>query len=231
MYRSLACLALSLGVGCAEPAVNGDSGDDMGTVTGWFTIGHFITGDGLENIELCVVDTGTCESTDANGNATLLLPADADIALTVAGYEYLPQIFPLRTTSEQLVLSYFLTPKELAMAAVNAAGLEFDESAGHVAVSLLNASWESVPGYAGTLSAGDGPYYLDDLSVGIDLSLTQTSSSGRLVGLAIPTETVTLTLEGPGTCVPRSYYWQAGPNTAVMAVLPGFVSGVSMVCE
>ena len=227
----LSTAALSLAFGCAASDASGDSGTDIPVVAGWFTIGHFITGAGLENIELCVVSTEACQTTDANGNATLDLPADAEIALTVAGGEYAPQIYPLRTTSEQLVLSYYLAPLDLLLAGAADAGVEVDESMGQMAISLQNVSLESTSGYAATLSAGDGPYYVDDLSITIDLSADETSRSGRLLALNIPTDTVTVTLDGPGTCRPKAHYWQAGPNKAVMAILPGFLAGVTMICE
>ena len=73
--------------------------------------------------------------------------------------------------------------------------------------------------------------YWNDLGTSIDASRTSTAASGRLSAVNLEGESVTLTVDGPGTCSPRERYWSADPNQAVLPLRPGFFSGVTLNCE
>jgi len=220
---------LSASAACAQLPEADDV--DAETTAGLFTFGDFLSGNGIEHLEVCILDTDNCDHTDADGFATLSVPANADIAVTIVGGGYASTIMPLRTTSEELVIENYLAPFVVLELGAAGAGLEQDDAKGFVAVSMVDASFVPVEGYAVTPSGGEGPYYLDALGSGIDLGLDHTSAAGRFFVMNVDAGSLSLTVDGPGTCWPRAHYWQRGPNEAAMPIMPGFVSGVMMECD
>jgi len=220
-------IALACCVGCNTPS----AGDEPETVSGLFTFGDFMSGNGIEHLAVCELDTDNCDTTDADGFATLSLPAETDFALTIVGGSYAPFLMPLRTTSEELVVDNFLAPQSIYELAADTAGLQYDLNLGVMAVSLVDVDHVPVAGYSGAISAGEGTFYIDDLGLAVDLTLTATSAAGRLFAMNVDNDMLTLTLDGPATCWPREHYWTTSANEATMPVLPGFVSGVLLQCD
>ncbi len=76
-------LHLCLLTGCVEPiGAEPDGGD---TVPGLFTMGDFLSGQGIPDLEICLMNTDNYDRTDAEGDATLSLPEEFDVGITIAG--------------------------------------------------------------------------------------------------------------------------------------------------
>ena len=227
-HLRLLCLSALLAPGCIQSTPDAV---DVPTVPGLFTVGDFISGDGIEDLQICLMNTDTCDRTDSDGSATLSVPAEADIAITIAGGGYTPTLFALITTSDELTLHTFLAPLVVPTTIANGHGIEIDTDLGHLVSLVVDGNNRPVEGYAATVSAGEGPYFMNDIGSDLDLELTETSASARVFAMNIEAESVTLTLDGPNACRPADYYWQAGLNEARLPVLAGFASSVLMRCE
>ena len=56
----------------------------------------------LADVEVCIFDTTSCETTDADGWVTMTLPANSEVALTVIKEGYSPILSPQYTTEDDV---------------------------------------------------------------------------------------------------------------------------------
>jgi hypothetical protein len=225
MHRPLiSVLALSLVAGC-DSAADTDTGSESDpTVTLELTVGHFAFVDGIAGLDVCVMETDNCAMTDDIGLALLTVPADSDIGVTIEGEGYTPTLLPYSTTSDDLIADIFLAPLEVMELVF--ADMDLDLSKGHVSNTLYEGA-----GYTAEIDTGETIHYWNDYSTAIDGDATSTTASGRFSALNVTADTVTVTVEGPGTCTARDRYATSGPNEVVLPILPGFFSGLTMDCE
>jgi len=229
MHRPMITVfALSLAVGCANGDANSnDSAADIDagdTVSLEIFVGHSVLSSALVGLDTCVMGTDNCTVTDSDGIAVLTVPADSDVGVTIEGEGYTPHLLPYATQSVDMEVGIYILPQETTELIME--GLGLDMSNGHVGLTLTESD-----GYIGTLEGGEFVHYFNDLSTGIDPDLTSTSASGRFVALNVTGDTVTVSLDGPGSCTPRDHYWSGDANEVILPVLPGYFSGMTLDCE
>jgi hypothetical protein len=129
--------------------------------------------------------------------------------------------------AEDAVVPVTMLSEALATAAYSQVGVTLDTSLGGIAFVV---SGTSVIGYVGTLTpmAGDGPWYLDGFGLNPNASSTTADGTGSFVN--IPPGDYTLTLTGPGTCVPKLSASDA-PDTYLAPVRSGFLTAVVTECQ
>jgi len=201
------------------------------TIPVQFTLGDFMSGDGIEHLDVCVLDTANCDVTDADGTAHLSLPVDSDVVIGITGGGYNPSILPIRTSRDLQPVVNYLTPEFVIDNIIEASGLPVDRSLARLGISLVDPQYVPVAGYSATMPEAEGPYYLTELSSSVGQDLEATSGSGRFAGFNFTGDFLMVTVDGPGTCLPAEKYWQGGPNEAPLPMAPGFTSGVTMICE
>lgn len=223
--RRLLIPALALfAVACADSPAHDSADTDAGpTVALELTVGDFLFLEGVEGLDVCVMNTDNCTVTDEDGLAILTVAADSDIGVTIAGEDYTPTLLPYRTTSEDLVVSIYPSPMVITELVHGHLGLDW--SKGHVTVTLHQSE-----GFVAEIETGEAVHYWNDLSSALDADLTQTSQSGRMSVVNVSGDTV-MTISGPGNCTPRVHYWSDGPNRVVLPILSGHKTGVTLDCE
>ena len=100
-FKAVVVAILGCALGCGS-----SSGDTSGkTVQFRMEVIVFEPSEGdvpLEGVEVCVVDTDNCATSDVTGFVTLALPANSEIALTVLKVGYAPTIAPQLTTESDV---------------------------------------------------------------------------------------------------------------------------------
>ncbi|MEC8052473.1 MAG: carboxypeptidase regulatory-like domain-containing protein [Myxococcota bacterium] len=192
-------------------------------------------GEGLEGVEVCILNTSTCTTTDADGVYSIDgVPAESNISLSVTMPEYLGGVIPVMTGSEaQTVPVVSMGSELLSELQIGILDVPAVADAGQIAFSISNGIFGdriNVPGIQVALepAAGDGPFYTTSSGLP-DTELTETSSNGGGVFVNLPAGTYTLRyLNLPEGCTPMLGW---GPVEAPsFEIAPGRTTYVRIEC-
>jgi len=195
--------------------------------------------DTLADVDVCVLDSGPCTTTNKNGGYSLLVPADAEFAVTYSQPGFTPTLVPWRSCVDDVegfVGAVFL-PSD-ARAARWAEILQTPrppEGTG----SLLVTTWTSLmadsagarSGITYTLndSAAKGFYVLDDVP---DASLTETQGAGSGGFVEVEPGVVLLEVGGNATNCTTPQAWETGTdNLFAVPIHEGFSTQINIACD
>ncbi len=194
-------------VACGLVACGDDAAGPTITLTG--PVNDLGNGEGLEGVEVCILNSSTCTQTDVDGSYSLDgVPAESKVSLSVTMPEYLGGVIPVMTGSEaQTVPVVSMGSELLSELQIGILDVPAVENAGQIAFSISNGIFGdriNVPGIRVALepSAGDGPFYTTSSGLP-DTELTETSSNGGGVFVNLPAGIYTLRyLNLPEGCTP-----------------------------
>lgn len=92
---------LRLSILCSVVIAAGCSEDEASTATLNLTVSSFVPGEDpipVADAEVCVLDTEDCAMSDADGVATIGLPANAETGVTVVAAGFNPTLVPQSTS-------------------------------------------------------------------------------------------------------------------------------------
>ena len=149
--------------GCVDIRLQGDSLDLPVTLSG--PVNDLGNGEGLEGVEVCILNTSTCTTTDADGTYLIDgVPAESNVSLSVTMPEYLGGVIPVMTGSEAMTVPVVSMGSELlSELQIGILDVPAVEDAGQIAFSISNGIFGdriNVPGIRVALepAAGDGPF-------------------------------------------------------------------------
>jgi len=192
----------------------------------------------LSSVQICVDQHPeiACETTDSAGAFTMMVPANAEIAVTLAKPGYAGIVVPIVTSTLDETQWEIGLPTSSSTASFY--GATYPDSA-HGFLSLYtNPAANAQEGEAGVVpsmspSSGEGPLYAGTSLQTPDPTLQATSSVGNARFAGVAPGTVELTL-GPSTltCTPTFGGWSAPvANAARVPILAGFETHVGFSCQ
>jgi hypothetical protein len=120
----------------------------------------------LEGVEVCVLDSDNCDTSDSDGFVTLTLPANSEVTLSVLKEGYTPTLSPQLTGDQDVdELRTALLDEQTSSLLAGVLGTEYPLVGGVVAISaLFEPLRQDDNGIAGITftSAGSAPYYLNE---------------------------------------------------------------------
>lgn len=186
------------------------------------------TGVALDGASVCLYGTSECTRTSRNGDYSIDVPNDVDIALTYEhpGHESILTV--LRAAPSDIARFHGLPVAGYIAEMATTFGATHDSSRGVI-------EFFTSPDVAVTLtgSTGDGPHYLDPTSAP-DPALTATSSRGWGFFFGVPeADSVSLRFdhpERPCTTMGDSAWPSPEPETVRVPVAPGHITFVNLRC-
>jgi len=161
---------LVLSILCCVMVAAGCSEDGASTVTLNLTVSSFVPGEDpmpVAGAEVCVLDTNDCAMSDADGVATIGLPADAETGVTVTAAGFNPTLVP-ESTSGDFQADQSTSVLSEALAETLAALLDIDYPLDGTGVAVVNTTLPlpesgGMPGASYALTTGTGTgYYLGE---------------------------------------------------------------------
>jgi hypothetical protein len=190
----------------------------------------------LADAEVCILDTTSCETTDADGWVTMTLPANSEVTLTVIKEGYSPTLSPQYTAEDDVddIRTAVLDEQTVNLLA-GVLGTPYPLEGGVIAISALTPPLrQDDNGIAGITFAIDEqtPYYLDENgfpSFDIDAT-TEPDGAGGYIEM---TEGVyEVTLGGTASnCVVVSAWPGSNDETIRIPVEEGFVTQAFITCD
>lgn len=222
---------LGLSVLCSVAIAAGCSEDGASTVTLNLTVNSFAPGEDpvpVADAEVCVLDTEDCVMSDADGVATIGLPANSETGVTVRAVDFNPTLVP-ESTGADFEADQTTSVLSEALAVTLAALLEIDYPLDGTGVVVLNTVLPlpesgGMPGasYALTTGTGNG-YYLEEGGIpSYDLEAT-TAPLGSGGYVEVPPGTVEIDVSGSAVdCMPAAG-WAGGSTSSIrLPVRDGF---------
>lgn len=193
----------------------------------------------IEDVELCVLDLPVeCAHTDAEGRATLIVPANARIWATLVKDGYMSALVGSVTSDMDLELTAPFIPRALAEIVAESADVVLDITKGHVILAAVTyptppkTNYPPVAGVSFSLEPppASGPHYVDMTNF-VDPALTATGERGGGVTFNSEPGMALLTASHP-TLPCQAFIAQPGmqPNTYDVRILADFVTYVTIVC-
>jgi hypothetical protein len=216
--------------GCTE--------DGPGTVTLNLTVNDFTPGETaapVPNAEVCVLDTEDCTTTDADGLAVVMLPANAEtaLAITAAGHD---RTLLAQTTDANFASDQTTTLLSETIATALAALLDIDYplvGTGVIGVTTLFSAegGGGIPGTTLELTDGTGTgYYITEDGIPT-YELTATSSFGGGGFVEVTPGVVEIDIGGSGGCG-VAQAWPGSTATSIrLPVEAGSVTFSFVFCE
>lgn len=250
-FDLLAALALSLllSAGCSDDGGEGGSGGTAGTggaggMGGTVETGEFhittweLAPDGdvagpLGGVEVCEFDTANCVVSDERGFATLQMPVEQDIMVSVRTAGRGPILGVDVIAADELTFSsFFPIPESILADAWEPIGFSYPpkEGTGNVFVSI-NAPNPTKPGATfELLGANARAYYIGPAGYDVDLSATSTEGEGRFFELAPGEYEIRVGGTAENCTVWRG--WESdSPNTVRFPVRAGYITDLRVWCD
>lgn len=161
---------------------------------------------GMEDIDVCLVDTSLCTKTDAEGFYTVEAATQSNHILHLSSSEHVGGALAFTTQDADLELANvsLLTPA-LTEGQFTALDQQWESDTGVLAFSIsngINGDGINVPNVEIQLTpqAGNGPFYSNALGIPVD-NLNATSDNGGGVVINLPEGTYHVNYSGiPNTC-------------------------------
>ncbi len=197
--------------------------DGAGTVTLNLTVNTFEPGEaamGVPNAEVCVLDTEDCTTTNADGLAVVVLPADAETGVTITADGFNPTVLAQTTNAD------FLPDQTTTMLTETVAGalslvLDIDYppvGTGVIGLTSLfsppGGAGGGIPGATYELTEGTGTRYYIFENGFPTYELTATSSFGGGGFVEVAPGVVEIDIGGAGDCGTS----QAWPGTTATSI-------------
>jgi hypothetical protein len=193
----------------------------------------------LAGVEICVLDTGLpCVTTDHEGRATVLAPANSNVWASFVTDEYVGALVGALTSEEDLELTAPLLRATLVDLVAGSAGQPFDMRRGHVVFVALkppaagSSKYPPAPGVRIALEppSGSGPHYVNKLNLA-DASLSATGPAGGALWLNIDPGMSELTTALPGQLCTHFVAQPIGESDRFrVRTMAGFVTYVTVIC-
>lgn len=224
-------------VGCSDDGNNDVPG---GTVTFELEVIEFVpdvADVAIEGVEICVIDTTNCEMTNANGLATLTLPANSEVTLRIDKSGYAPTVSP-QTTKDLDVTGIRTAVLSDATSALMAGVLGTAYPLGDTGVIAISALTDPATaddnGIAGvTFALAQEPtYYLDENGFpSFDLSAT-TSPDGVGGYIELPPGVHEITVGGTASNCNLLSAWPGTTEDSIrLPVAAGAFTQAFIVCD
>lgn len=186
----------------------------------------------LEDVEVCY--QSTCDTTDADGRYSVLVPAESEVRVTYERSDFGPVVIPVTTESQ----SETVNADMLDVVTLTAFAALIDtpyppEGTGYISLTVYSGPPEegdTIAGVSFTLSSEGKAYYLDDSGVP-STSLTETAEPGAGGFVEVNPGLVTVELSGAVGCEGLTGWPVPGANTFGLPVEDGFLTQLTIVCE
>lgn len=243
MHRMLKSLCCALLIGCgssnnapADLSMNGDMAAPP-SIPWTASVVDIQTRSALSGVKVCVAPGNqVCAQTDTVGQATLMVPQNAQFMLsyTLAGYP--PQYTEHSSTTNVNSSGYLLVSATVEGTLASAVSQQLDPSKANLVFSAVDINYAPLAGvtFAATPTAGAGPYYFGSSSGLPDANATATNSNGLGFVLNVPAGDydVTATLTGKSCAGAPDKSWPG--NTAASAksrAIAGAITTISIMCK
>lgn len=228
------------GGGGAGAGGSGGAGGQGPTITISLTVEDVVTDALLEDVQICVLDIGLeCVTTDASGEATLVVPASTPLWTTFEKEGYVSTLLGAVTGTEDLEQTAPMINVTLVGLVASGVDSNFDPDKGHLAMIALghpvgdDTSFAQMPGVSFDLApkSGTGPHYINELNV-IDTDLTETGEAGGALWFDVePGDDYILTaVHDTLPCKDFLAHPADEPNTYSVRVLAGFLTYTTVIC-
>lgn len=235
LIRALAIVFALAFAGC------GDDSNDAGTVTVALTVVEFeplTTDTPLEGAEVCVADTTNCATSDADGMASLEVPANAEIVFEVTATGYGATLTPQTTTDQDVAtqLSPLLADSVVELlAGILGTPYPFGES-GVIAISTLvepvGADGNGIAGVTYTPDQTLTSFYLDQDEIPRLEATATAEPSGAGGFIEVAPGTYEVTLGGTASnCVVVAGWPGSGAGSVRLPVRAGFITQGIVTCD
>lgn len=234
---------LVMSVGCALVGCGSNGASDDGAGTGSPQIvasgqvqefGFSGESTALEGAEVCLLQTGECTTTDADGGYELIVPASTEGTLSFKADGYFKQLAVGQTDAQDMTMrTAQLVPDSLASLVAAQIGTPYpNEAQGIVTVFVYNADGSRREGATLESMTGGGKVYFMTPANTVDISLTETSEAG-FVGVAeVEPGDQTFRLGGTaGEHCESELGWSTDGDTVTVPVRGGFQTLISFVCS
>lgn len=187
----------------------------------------------LADVEICYEQT--CDTTNAEGLYSVMVPAQSEVSLTYSRAGYGPLLIAITTENQ----STMVNAEMLADATLEAFAVLLDtpyptEGTGLIAITVysgLPIDNDPIPGVSFTLVDAEGrSYYLDDNNLPTT-ELTQTAEPGVGGFVEVPPGTVRIALEGAVGCVGVTTWAEEPASEFTIPVREGFLTQAVISCE
>lgn len=200
--RALRALMVLCASGALIALMAGCGSDDEATIEARVLVTEVTGGEPDVGAEVCVIEPAGygCAIADAEGFATLAVPASRDVAFRATHPERTPTIFSITTRDTDLEVKIDTAEPTLVQILLLGIGIEPDPSAGLVLILARGASGSGTEaqGMTFALGAGEGPYYFE--SAQPMPALTETTMDGAAAFANVPPGSHTLTAAGAARC-------------------------------
>ena len=229
LLRPLLVSSLLLALACGDDPVASE-------VTATITATELSADIPEEGVEICITNFSgyACATTDADGVATMTVPAGADVLFRFSkeGSTYVPSISPVSTPEIDFAFEGEMVDLFLAQILAAGVGAEVDETKGQLFISAGGP--DDLPsdesGYTFTIApAGcDGFFYFNE-SAAPDPALTETSGAGAAAAVNLEPGDYTFTFAPPDSRRCRfESGWQSGELSGSFPIEAGTVTIVGL---
>lgn len=225
LWCTFALLAFAT-MGCSEVTTRPNTAPVKVTVTAWPGLGI-----PLEDVELCETGTANCELTDANGEATLYLPAGAETSFTRTKADHAKLLLPVVIPEGGTAFRVTMHPEERMATQHENVGSPYPmQGTGMINIQAL----PSVAGATFELFGATGTQYYTDEELNWrpwpDLTETTTQGMGGFTEVGPGVHRVELGGAAEG-CVISIEGWPApGEGSVRLPVVEGFMTDIDLVC-
>jgi len=204
------------------------------------TIENGVTNLPVEEVDICVLDFGglDCVMSDIDGKATLIVPAEAKVHITLVKESFVPALVGATTSAEGQAVTAPMIPAVIAATIASLAEVELDETKGQMVLTAIGYSapntmvmpaMENVS-FSLKPTSGIGPLYVAPNNAP-DPSLTKTGPrGGALVFNADPGDYILTATHDTLPCTGFMAHAGSEANTYEMRVMKGYVTYMTTIC-
>ncbi|MEQ9322715.1 MAG: hypothetical protein RIF41_26350 [Polyangiaceae bacterium] len=193
----------------------------------------------VPGVEICLLDVALpCVTTDAMGEGSIEVPADAAVWASLVLDGYVPVLVGAVTETEDLDLTAPMINDQLAITIASLAQTEFDPRQGHLALVSVrhpvppSSSNPPQPGVTFALepATGVGPVYAGPGNIP-DTTLTETGEAGGAIWFNVdPGEPVLTATHPTEPCEDFLAHPGTQPDTYDLRVQAGFLTLATVIC-
>jgi hypothetical protein len=188
----------------------------------------------LSGVSVCIKDTQQCATTDADGTATLPIPAHGQVAVSFVASGFRSVLVPLTTAGNPPRLTVTMESVRARFARVGVTAPDGDTGTLTVKTWSIEGTGKAMEGVALSVvpPTSEAMYSAPDGALTRDRKDTSSLGSATFAGLRPGTVEV---VAGPAEviCVPSAWAWPSTNPSSLTAppVAAGFTTEVSMQCH